>query len=309
MEADSGIEKILKFGRRSNTMSAKNVKWEEMFPDELLNAIENCPVCYMAYGLAEPHGTYNALGLDWLKAYGLCEKAALAHGGIVAPPFCWHVQERPQFDWPKQRGVKQSLCSSLPGDLFLRIVLHQLRVFDARDFHVAVLITGHYGGLEKDMRLLCEYYQRCSGTPLQIHCIADWECIEYGDYKGDHAGMCETQQLMVLRPDLVDLSQKEPSLISGPWCGRDFSKSQQQPESEIGSSIVQSQIEKLGRVQKELLGKYQPIAGWSAPNQDEIEQMWHTFDRLTRKYWVLSTSWEEFREGPPPFPGWDALDS
>lgn len=181
-------------------MSTKNVKWEEMFPDELLNAIESCPVCYMAYGLAEPHGTYNALGLDWLKAYGLCEK-------------------------------------------------------------------------------------------------------------GDHAGMCETQQLMVLRPDLVDLSQKEPSPRSGPWCGRDFSKSQQQPESEIGSSIVQSQIEKLGRVQKELLGNYQPIAGWSAPNQDEVEQMWHTFDRLTRKYWVLSTSWEEFREGPPPFPGWDALDS
>ncbi len=278
-----------------------------MLPDELLDAIESCPVCYMAYGLAEPHGTYNALGLDWLKAYGLCEKAALAHGGIVAPPFCWHVQERPQFDWPKQNGVIQSLCSSLPGDLFLRIVLHQLRVFDARGFHVAVLITGHYGGLENDMRLLCEYYRRCSGTPLQIHCIADWECIEYEDYKGDHAGMCETQQLMALRPDLVDLSRKEPSPRSGPWCGRDFSRSEQQPDPEIGISIVQSQVEKLGRVQKELLGNYQPIEGWSAPNQDEIEQMWHTFDRLTRKYWVLSTSWEEFREGPPPFPGWDAL--
>ncbi len=72
-------------------MNDKKVKWEEMFPDELLEAIRGCPVCYMAYGLAEPHGAYNALGLDWLKAYALCEKAAFTNGGVLAPPFCWHV--------------------------------------------------------------------------------------------------------------------------------------------------------------------------------------------------------------------------
>ncbi len=105
-------------------MQTKKVKWEEMFPDELLEAIEDCPACYMAYGLAEPHGAYNALGLDWLKAYALCERAARAHGGVVAPPFCWHVQERPEFDWPRKRGTQQSLCSSIPADLFLRTVLH-----------------------------------------------------------------------------------------------------------------------------------------------------------------------------------------
>ena len=55
------------------------VKWEEMFPDELLAAIGEYPACYVAYGLAEPHGAYNALGLDWLKAYALCEQAARAH--------------------------------------------------------------------------------------------------------------------------------------------------------------------------------------------------------------------------------------
>jgi len=42
----------------------QKVKWEEMFPDELLEAIDACPVCFMAYGLAKPHGTYNAIGLD-----------------------------------------------------------------------------------------------------------------------------------------------------------------------------------------------------------------------------------------------------
>jgi len=69
-------------------MPPGKVKWEEMHPDELLAAIATHPVCYMAYGLAEPHGAYNALGLDWLKAYALCERAARTHGGVVAPPFC-----------------------------------------------------------------------------------------------------------------------------------------------------------------------------------------------------------------------------
>lgn len=33
------------------------VRWEEMLPDEFLEAIAKNPICYMPYGLAEPHGT------------------------------------------------------------------------------------------------------------------------------------------------------------------------------------------------------------------------------------------------------------
>ena len=288
-------------------MSLKKVRWEEMLPDELLEAIEHCPVCYLAYGLAEPHGAYNALGLDWLKAQALCERAARAHGGVVAPPFCWHVQEQPFFDWPRRHGVSQSLCSSLPGDLFLRVVLHQLRVVDARGFGAAILVTGHYGGIERDMRLLCEFYQRRSGSPLQIHCIADWECIQYQDYRGDHAGPCETQQLMALRPELVDLERGEPSPRSGPWCGTDFSRAEELPNREVGERIVQSQIEGLGRVQQQLLEAYRAAEDRSAPTQSQVEEMWHSFARLTRKYWVESCSDEEFSGGPPEFPGWEDL--
>ena len=283
------------------------VRWEEMLPDELLASIGECPVCYMAYGLAEPHGAYNALGLDWLKAYALCEQAAGAHGGVLAPPMCWHVQERRQFGWLERQGVEQSLCSSLPGDLFLRIVLHQLRVFDARGFHAAVLITGHYGGIERDMRLVCEYYRRRSGTPMQIRCIADWESIDFEDYHGDHAGMCETQQLMALREDLVDLTRAEPSPESGPWCGVDFSREPLPPNAETGRKIVASQIEKLGRMQRELLAAYTPVESYTVPHQDDVEECWQTFDRLTRKYWVVSNTWDEFPDGPPQFPGWEAL--
>ena len=285
----------------------RKVKWEEMFPDEMLAAIEEHPVCYMAYGLAEPHGAYNAIGLDWLKAYALCRETAETHGGVLAPPLCWHIQETPAFDWPRRMGTPQSLCSSMPADLFYHFLFHQLRVFDARGFHAAVLVTGHYGGVERDMRLACEYYRRRSGSPLQVHCIADYECMNFENYSGDHAGMCETQQLMAFRPELVDLSRKEPSPQSGSWCG--FVKPGQTPVAEVGRKIVASQIEALGRVQKDLLAAYRPNPGWTVPNQNQVDEYWRSFERLTRKYWVCSTTWSEYNEsrGAPPFPGWEAL--
>ena len=288
-------------------MTSPKVKWEEMLPDEMLERMRECPVCYMAYGLAEPHGAYNALGLDWIKAQGLCERAAAASGGIVAPPFSWHVQERPQFDWPRRKGTKQSLCSSIPGDLFLHMVMHQLRVFDAREFHAAVLVTGHYGGVENDMKLVCEYYARRSGTPMQIRCLADWESMSYGNWRGDHAGPCETQQLMAIRPDLVDLSRAEPSPRSGPWCGVDFAALGITPEEDVGRKIVAAQVENLGRIARDLLEAYRPSESYSVPSQDAVEEYWHTFERLTRKYWSVSATWDEYAAGPPPFPGWEAL--
>ena len=136
-------------------MRNDKVKWEEMLPHEFLEIRNEFPVCYMAYGLAEPHGAYNALGLDWLKAYALVEATAKIYGGIVAPPWAWHIQELPHFHddgrgngWLCDSGVRQPLCSAIPADLFYRTVLYQIRAFDARDFRAAILVTGHYGGIE-----------------------------------------------------------------------------------------------------------------------------------------------------------------
>jgi creatinine amidohydrolase len=280
-----------------------------MFPDEFLELRDRRPVCYMAYGLAEPHGAYNALGLDFLKARALLERAAHEHGGIVAPPFAWHVQERPQFNWTAWKGVKQPCCSSIPEDLFLRTVLYSIRAIDARGFRVGILVTGHYGGLENDMRLLCEYYLRRSGSPLRLHACSDGELIRFQDYRGDHAGVCETSQLMALRPGLVDLSRRESESPTGPWAGTNFPDGKGRvPGAELGENIVASQVAQLGRLSAELLDSYEQKDGWQAPNVTEADDIWHRFERLTRKYWWMSRSLKEWREGvATEFPGWESL--
>ena len=112
------------------------VNWEEMFPDEMLGAIDLCPVCYLAYGLAEPHGAYNALGLDWLKARALVERAAREHGGLVAPPAAWHIQRRHgrqvsgfdlsvRHDFSRLRGAIRTAISTCACRLLVLYLPHE----------------------------------------------------------------------------------------------------------------------------------------------------------------------------------------
>ena len=74
-------------------MRHNEVRWERMFPDALEAAFEACPMVYLPYGLCEPHGWHNAVGMDAIRAYECSCQAAQAHGGLVAPPFYWHCHE------------------------------------------------------------------------------------------------------------------------------------------------------------------------------------------------------------------------
>lgn len=293
------------------------VRWEEMLPHEFLEARDRFPVCYMAYGLAEPHGAYNALGLDWLKAYSLVESAAGRHGGIVAPPFAWHIQELPEFHgdgkghgWLRDVGVRQPLCSSIPADLFYRAVFYQIRAMDARGFHAAILVTGHYGGVEKVLRKICEYYLRRTGSPIRLYAIADWECIaENLPWRGDHAGVCETSQLMALRPGMTDMHYKTGNAELGERyaAGVNFSAGPL-PTEEIGEKIVESQVQNLCGTATRLLSEYRLKDGWSAPDLNAVEKVWNDFDRMARKHWTVAYSEYRGRKSYFQLPDWEELE-
>ena len=60
---------------------------------------------YFAYGLCEPHGPHNALGLDTLKAHAIACRVARARGGIVAGAANNQLAEPRHGDDLMQRGI------------------------------------------------------------------------------------------------------------------------------------------------------------------------------------------------------------
>jgi creatinine amidohydrolase len=235
------------------------VRWEEMFPDELDAALARCPLVYLTYGLCEPHGLHNAVGLDALKAHGLACRAAEAHGGIVAPPFFWHVHEIGyEAAWAERTiGDRNPWLTSVPPWVLYKMVFYQLRAVAARGFHAAIVLTGH-APHQDDFRRVCEIFM-CH-SPLRIWAGGDHEAIDGIAYPGGHAGRGETSVLWALYPELVDMSrlaQGTPEEISrvmatGPDAG--------QSSRRLGESLVEAHVAWLGRKGAELLAAYQPPA-------------------------------------------------
>ena len=79
----------------------KEVRWERMFPDQLEAAFNDCPAVYFTYGLCEPHGPQNTVGLDTLKAHAIACRAAQTRGGIVAPPDYWYIHQSLRIGGPR----------------------------------------------------------------------------------------------------------------------------------------------------------------------------------------------------------------
>ena len=118
------------------------VKYEEMYPDEFLAAVEKTPVFIVPTGLLEWHGDHLPLGQDTMKAYGIClEVAKKLGGGIVLPP---NYYGRPGFStFVGTLTYSEKLITMLFAELF-----GQLKKVGAK---VIMMITGHYGPCQVDL--------------------------------------------------------------------------------------------------------------------------------------------------------------
>ncbi len=238
----------------------REVQWEQMFPDELEKAFQDCPVVYLTYGLCEPHGPQNALGLDAIKAHEIACLAARKHGGIVAPPDYWHIHEIGGYaiwaDAEVGRPPRTWLTAVPPWQHFKNVCYH-IRAVDALGFHAAVLLTGHYGPNYEDLQALVGLLQPFVGT--RLYSLPDFEANDKGfsgdgTETGDHAGKVETSLLWALRPECVDVSripeiyQRGQQLAMGQNAG--------QSNRQVGERMVADEVAWLGKKAQELLGSY-----------------------------------------------------
>jgi creatinine amidohydrolase/Fe(II)-dependent formamide hydrolase-like protein len=242
------------------TDSTREVQWELMFPDQLEKAFQECPLVYFTYGLCEPHGPQNALGLDELKAHAIAVRAARQHGGIVAPPDYWHIHEIGGYAiWADEQvgHPPRSWLTAMPPWQHFKNILYHIRAAEALRFQAAILFTGHYGPNYEDLAELVRLIQPYVGT--RLFSLPEFESNFKGfngdgTQTGDHAGKVETSLLWALRPECVDLSRL-PEVYQR---GQAFAMGPDAPQSNrlVGERMVADEVEWLGHKGRALLEDY-----------------------------------------------------
>lgn len=239
------------------------VRWERMFPDQLEQAFIECPLVYFTYGLCEPHGPHNTLGLDELKAHAIACEAARTHGGIVAPPDYWHIHEVGGFgNWAHHNvgNPPRTWLTSMPPWQHFRNVCYHIRMADSLQFHAAILLTGHYGPNWQDLKRLVASIQPHVGT--RLYALPEFESnykgfTGDGSNTGDHAGRVETSLLWALEPGCVDISrltahrEEEHFFAQG--------KDAHQANRQVGERMVADEVVWLGKKASELLDEYDRV--------------------------------------------------
>ena len=258
----------------------REVRWERMFRDELEAALEACPVVYFAYGLCEPHGPQNALGLDILKAYAICCAAARANGGIVAPPDFWHVHEHAgEAAWFAQViGETRSWCTAVPAWHHFKSVAFHIRAAHQMGFHAALFLTGHYGPNWKDLNTLLALYQQ--HVAPRLYGLPDFEANTQGfdndgHSGGDHAGKVETSLLWALLPECTDVSRipaEKPERIEDQFA---MGPNAREADRRIGERMVEDEVRYLGKKAEELLAEYARLKPGRPPfTFEDVERIW-----------------------------------
>ena len=188
--------------KEDNAMSDRNrlkVKYEEMYPDEFLAAVEAMPVFIVPTGLLEWHGDHLPLGQDTMKAYGIClEIAKKLGGGIVLPP---NYYGRPGFStFVGTLTYSEKLITMLFTELF-----GQLKKVGAR---VIVMITGHYGPCQVDLvkRIASDFM--AANPEIKVIAQPEYEDVKVdGQTPADHAGKWETSMFWYFYPELVRMEK------------------------------------------------------------------------------------------------------
>jgi len=292
----------------------REVRWERMFRDELEAAVEACPVAYFAYGLCEPHGPHCAVGLDILKAHGICCAAAREHGGIVAPPDHWHIHEqRAGAAWLEGViGESRSWCTAVPAWHHFKSVAFHIRAAHEAGFHAALFVTGHYGPNWKDLKWLLDVYQ--PHVAPRLYGLPDFEANVPGfdnDNKsgGDHAGKVETSLLWAMMPECIDVSRIPPDDPATPEDRFAMGLNARQADRRVGQRMVDDEVRFLGNKAEELLAEYERVKPDRPPlTFEDVERIWD--DEVRPHIKDLKCLVSLYSGDPPPkdskwHPHWD----
>ena len=177
------------------------VRYEYLFGRQFNDRLKKMPVGYLPMGTLERHGDHLPMGLDTLKAHGICSYVAQRVGGIVWPPHHYLGIHR--------KGAERETFLADWGNLYISEVLGE-KIFEellARAsemrFRVMVLYSGHYPGEQIDM---IKAAAKCKWPRMKVLAYAEPGLLG----NGDHAGLWETSLMAALDAGLVRMDRIGP---------------------------------------------------------------------------------------------------
>ena len=172
--------------------------FERLRPAQIDAVKAECPVAYLPWGALEWHSYHNPIGLDCIKALGLCEALAQHTGGLVLPPVYVGTDTIKPF-----KGFGHTL--EHPVSTVEKLMLEFMEQLADEGFKVIVVLTGHYGGGHVDvLKSAAESFGK-THPGVGLYAFTDGEALD-GDYPMNHAALGETSFQLLFAPECVDLS-------------------------------------------------------------------------------------------------------
>ena len=248
-------------------------KYEELFPDEFEEEMKRSPIIYISFAPVEYHGRHGGLGMDLLKGYEICLRAAEISGGIVYPVVPVAPGGAPPLnrDELRARGRLFSPGIFISVDMCKGLYSELLEAF-AEDigFKVCVIMGSHgpAGKLAKQIagedKQIKGMKVISAGSMTHNRDVLDEEYKKLGIDKPRHGGMWESAMLMASNPEFVD-PEKIKGDPHGPHEKRAIEKHGahvlptyeeiSKVSIEFGERLVQTAAERIAAEALELLGK------------------------------------------------------
>jgi creatinine amidohydrolase len=174
-------------------------------------------IVFIPIGATEQHGPHLPLNVDVILPTAMCEAVARAVGGLVAPTIQYGYKSMPRSGGGQTFPGTVSLDAETLSHM-LRDILREMGAHGARRF---VLLNGHFEnawpvveGLDLGLREL----RRDGIADVTAMRLEYWDFVHketldrifpdgFPGTELEHASLIETSLMLLLRPDLVDVSK------------------------------------------------------------------------------------------------------
>jgi creatinine amidohydrolase len=197
-----------------------SVYMAELSWPEFQARVESGAPIFFPLGATEQHGPHMAMNVDVVLPTGVCERVARRVGGLVAPPLPYGYKSQPRSGG----GEQFPGTTSLDAHTFSLVVRDVVRGLGHNGVRRLVVVSGHFEniwpgieGVDLGLREL-----RRDGVPdMQVMRLEYWDFVRretldklfpegFPGTELEHASLLETSLMLLLRPDLVEMS-KVPS--------------------------------------------------------------------------------------------------